>query len=158
VVRRYSKSDLKLLSEKGLGAVLPPPKPPRKNEEMKMQMAVISWWADNCEGFGVPENHLWHTPNSSVYGGSEENRARIGGMMKRQGLRDGVPDLFLANPVRTALGGFIAGLFVEMKTPTGVVSPAQRVLLASLECKGYATAVCRTVEDAQQVIRNYLRT
>lgn len=123
---------------------------------MRMQMAVVSWWSGACAGFGVPEILLWHTPNGSVYAGTKEDRERIGAMMKRQGVRDGVPDIFVAVPMLQLISKGAAGLFVEMKTPEGVLSKAQKIMLPELERQGFRTAVCRTVEEAQRVIREYL--
>src|SRR6478736_715564 len=158
--RRYSSADIAAMRANGLSAELPAPKPRRKNEEMKMQMAVIAWWRQFCLTVNVPEFLLWHTPNGSVYSGSAENRARVGAMMKRQGCRGGVPDLFLAYPktrfVRTPAAFDVHGLFIELKTPKGILSLDQNVMLAALEKQGYQTAVCRTVEDAQRVITSYL--
>lgn len=122
-----------------------------------MQMEVVSWWSTAHRELGVPEILLWHTPNGSVYGGSKENRERIGAMMKRMGCREGVPDLFLAVTRRGPMASMITGLFVEMKTLSGVVSPTQYVMLATLEVQGFKTAVCRTVEDAKRVITDYLK-
>jgi hypothetical protein len=148
--RRYTSRDLRILAEKGLDAELPPPKK-RNNEEFRMQCALISWWHQECDRFGVPEILLWHTPNSAVYGGSKEQREKMGAMLKRLGQRSGVPDLFLSVP-----SGHWHGLFVELKSSRGVVSPEQTYILSCLQDRGYHTVVCRTLEDAQIVITNYL--
>lgn len=135
---------------------LSPPPPKRKNEEMRMQIEFVSWWHHACAGFQVPEFLLWHTPNGSVYGGSKEDRARIGALMKKQGCRDGIPDLFLAVPRLQIVSKGLSGLFIEMKAPNGVLSPAQKIVLPELEAQGYAASVCWTVEDAINVTTNYL--
>lgn len=155
--RRYTSRDLRILATEGLGAELPPPKPPRKNPEFTMQCALVSWWRVACVAYDIPEFLLWHTPNSAVYGGSEENREKMGAMLKRLGQRSGVPDMFLAVPrLRLTTKGH-HGLFIELKAPKGVVSTDQTAILEGLENQGFATAVCRTFEDAQNVIREYLQ-
>lgn len=141
------------------GFVPTQPKKKRKNEEFTMQAALISWWADYCKEVDVPEFLLWHTPNSAVYGGTKEQREKMGAMLKRLGQRSGVPDLFLAWP-RPDSGTMEIdgrnGLFIELKAPKGIVSDEQTTLLAELQKQGFQTAVCRTLEDAQKVITNYL--
>lgn len=126
-----------------------------------MQVALISWWSSYCREVNVPEFLLWHTPNSAVYGGSREQREKMGAMLKRLGQRSGVPDLALMYPktryVRTPDAYDIHGLFIELKSPTGIVSPEQTAMLSELQKQGYQTAVCRTVEDAKKVIMEYLK-
>lgn len=155
--RRYTPQDLRTLSEKGLGAQLPAPRK-RKNEEFTMQCALIKWWSSYCKTVNVPEFFLWHTPNSAVYGGSKEQREKMGAMLKRLGQRSGVPDLFLAlrRPFGMCTGSAWGGLFIELKAPKGIVSPEQTAMLAELQKQGYQTAICRTLEDAQNVIKDYL--
>lgn len=149
------------------------PRKPRKNEEFTMQCALVSWWADYCKTVGVPEFLLWHTPNSAVYGGSKAQREKMGAMLKRLGQRSGVPDLALMVPQRFRIKLVVLygpeagkpvdpplqfnGLFLELKAPKGIVSDEQKAILAALEQQGYATAVCRTLEDAQGVISDYLK-
>jgi hypothetical protein len=157
----YSRQQLRALATQGLGASLPEPPKKRKNEEFVLQCALVRWWADYCKTVGIPEFLLWHTPNSAVYGGSKENREKMGAMLKRMGQRSGVPDLFLSVAKKKTdssawwLGWH--GLFIEMKAPDGVLSPAQKIMLPELEKQGYHTAVCWTMEDAQRVIQDYLR-
>lgn len=155
----YSLSQLITLREHGLSAELPAPPKKRKNEEFVIQCELIRWWADYCKTVGVPEFLLWHTPNSAVYGGSKENREKIGAMLKRMGQRSGVPDLFLAWPREKfafAFSSTVHGLFIELKATDGVVSSEQTGMLNLLQNMRYQTAVCRTVEDAKNVIINYL--
>lgn len=38
----------------------------------------------------------------------------------------------------------------------GVVSEKQRSVIAALEAAGYATAICRTFDEFQTTIENYL--
>ena len=75
----------------------------------------------------------------------------VGRKLKAEGVKRGVPDIFL--PV--ARGRF-HGLFVEMKTATGVVSKEQDGWIDRLLYQGYAAHVCRGWDDARQMIERYL--
>ena len=89
---------------------------------------------------------LFHIPNGGKR--SEVEAAHL----KMQGVKRGVPDLFL--PV--ARQGY-HGLFIEMKTAKGVVSPFQREWLNDLADQGYYATVCRGADEAKKVIEAYLK-
>ncbi len=61
--------------------------------------------------------------------------------LKRQGLRPGMPDL--------ALYWHNGHAMVEVKTPTGRVSPEQRDVHDRLRLLGHRVVIWRSVEDAQ---------
>lgn len=140
-----------------------PRKPRRRNLESECQRALIKWWRMACRGFGVPEILLFSIPNG---GGGGEMR---GHWLKLEGQRKGAPDLFLAvgkrphtipvtvRGVGDAMSALCNGLFLELKTPTGRLSPEQEVYHGHLRAAGYRVEVCRTVEDAQRVIMEYLK-
>lgn len=72
--------------------------------------------------------------------------------MKDQGMKAGVPDLFLPAPVPPH-----AGLWIEMKIRQGGrVSDAQRDWHAYLAAAGYRVAVCRGWEEARRTLLAYL--
>lgn len=77
--------------------------------------------------------------------------AVTGAMLKREGVKKGVPDLFLACP-RKACGG----LFIEMKKKGGKVSIEQREWLAKFIFQGYQAEVCYSFDEAKAVIMKYL--
>ncbi len=105
-------------------------------------MAWAEWAA-----FDRPELALLYAiPN----GGARD--AVTGARMKAEGVKAGVPDLFL--PV--ARCGY-HGLFVEMKRRDGgKVSPAQRLWIERLTEQGYLVAVCHGRDAAERVIVTYL--
>ena len=72
--------------------------------------------------------------------------------MVKEGLLAGVPDLFLAHPLK----GF-NGLFIELKTMTGVESDKQRKMRKALTKKGYLCYVARSHETAIELIQDYLK-
>lgn len=71
--------------------------------------------------------------------------------LKREGVKPGVPDIFLP----CARGGS-HGLFVEMKAPDGRVSPDQHRVHQVLRDEGYAVLVCFSLESAITLITWYL--
>ena len=75
-----------------------------------------------------------------------------GARLKAMGMQTGFPDLFLAVPRRG-----MHGLFIEMKSATGRLEPSQREMLALLSEQGYATAICRSLDDFQHVTDSYLQ-
>jgi hypothetical protein len=107
-----------------------------------MQGELVRWARSHADS---RLHLLFHIPNGGARSGYS------GGQMVALGARTGVPDLFLPVP-----HGGLPGLWIEMKTPTGVVSPTQRRWLAALAEQGYATAVCRSVDEAQATLLRYL--
>jgi len=76
---------------------------------------------------------------------------QLAAYMKAEGLRAGVPDLFI--PV--ARGGF-HGLWIEMKTVVGKISPSQIEWIQYLTDAGYMAKVCRSASEAIDCIEKYL--
>ena len=93
-------------------------------------------------------------PNGAFYGGhwSVANR------MKAEGVRSGVPDIFL--PVvmqRSELAYEVdSGLWIEMKAGKNKPSEQQKWWLEQLEKQGYVTRVCYSAEEAIGQIEDYL--
>ncbi len=71
--------------------------------------------------------------------------------LKAEGVKAGVPDIFLPVPV-----GAYHGLWIELKTQTGKPSPKQQVWLKALAAQGYQAAVCYGWMQARQVLLAYL--
>jgi len=71
--------------------------------------------------------------------------------MKREGQKKGVPDLVLACP----RNGY-HGLFIELKTAKGRVSPEQSEWLQQLSEQGYRAEVCRGADAAIKTLQEYL--
>ena len=116
-----------------------------KQEEHREQCALMQWWALECRCYGVDERLLYAIPNGGL-------RSQItGAKMKREGVRAGVPDLFLA----VAQGDY-HGMFIEMKTSTGRVQPSQKTMMELLQSQGFHCVVCRGWDDARRNIIKYL--
>ena len=72
--------------------------------------------------------------------------------LKREGVKPGVPDLFL--PVARQ---DCHGLWLEMKAKDGRVSEKQGDWMEKLEEQGYRVAVAFSAEEAITVIKEYLK-
>jgi hypothetical protein len=70
----------------------------------------------------------------------------------REGVKSGVCDLF--NPVPV---GSYAGQWLEVKTPTGTISPEQKAFIKDMERLGYRVDVCRSVEELLDSWCDYLQ-
>lgn len=107
------------------------------------QAALFDWWnlqhADRRE-------LLFAIPNGGA------RTAITGARLKAEGVRKGIPDVFLALPC----GGH-AGLWIEMKRQTGShPTPTQAAMLARLRNAGYAAKVCCGFDEAKAAIERYL--
>jgi len=79
--------------------------------------------------------------------------------LKREGMKAGVPDLWLPVPKLIGWQGDAdryAGLVIEMKAERGRVSPEQFGWLVALKERGWWTAVCRSAEEAIEVLTTYV--
>lgn len=113
------------------------------SEHLEQKQVVI--WARMSRGRHPCLHRLFAIPNGGA------RHIVTGRKLKAEGVCAGVPDLFLAHPVDP-----FAGLFVEMKTAGGRVSPEQRVWLTDLSGAGYACAVAYGGNQGIQAIQTYL--
>ena len=115
---------------------------PTEGEEQAM---LFSWCGMRMRQY--PELELlFHIPN-----GGSRNKAEAG-RFKAEGVKAGVPDLFL--PVAR---GESPGLFIEMKRlDGGRVRPEQKAWMDKLREQGYQAVVCRGWEGASEALLRYL--
>ena len=106
--------------------------------ERQHQQAVMKWARQPSIRERWPELALLHHIKNETTGGAAEVAAD-----KAMGVKKGVPDLCL--PV--ARGGF-HGLYIEMKTPSGRASDAQRWWMMELTKQGYRAVVCHGYDAA----------
>jgi hypothetical protein len=106
--------------------------------EVHEQIVVVKY----CAARNYP---IFAIPN----GGSRNKIEAVN--LKRQGVKAGVPDLFLpvANHGKH-------GLFIEMKYGKGRTSPAQKEWIELLRENGYAAEVCYGASEAIDLIEKYL--
>ena len=127
------------------------PKAPRRKpiqREAIEQRALIAW--SNIAVRTMPElAYLFHPGN----GGRRDSLTAS--LMKAEGVRPGVPDLWLMKP-----RGAYHGLVIELK-PVGSVpsdlSPDQRKWLRELQADGFCAYGCDGWEVARVLILEYLR-
>jgi hypothetical protein len=120
--------------------------------ESSEQSAVITWAGMNEYRF--PQlRWLYSSLNGIPIPASKATRARIIGRMKAEGMKAGVPDLFL--PV--ARHGY-HGLFIEMKrSDGGVLSELQKEFMQFADENGYLDKVCHGYEEAVESLEWYLK-
>ena len=109
--------------------------------ESREQQALFEWAAYHKE-----LKKMFHIPN-----GGKRN-AREAARFKLEGVKAGVPDIFLPVPKKK-----YHGLFIELKAgKKGRVTDNQNEWLAYLADKGYLTAVCYGWQEAKEVITRYM--
>lgn len=118
-----------------------------RHPESQLQQAIITWWSCAHRGLGISDvRMLFAIPNGGA-------RSKItGAILKAEGVRAGVPDLFVCVP----RGGF-HGLYLELKSPIGRLRPDQVTFMASATSQGYLCEVSRDFSHATKFIENYLR-
>lgn len=113
--------------------------------EHEHQKALFIWWAMEAGRRGINPRLMWATPNGGFRHIGTARR------LKAEGVKSGVPDVFLAIPTQ----GY-HGLFLELKAPKGRVSPGQSEMLDLLRSKGYVGRVCYGWDQAREAIEGYL--
>lgn len=107
------------------------------------------WLFDWCRYASIkyPElDLLYHIPN-----GGSRNKIEAA-RLKAQGVKAGVPDLFLP-----AAKGDYHGLYIELKRQKhGTLSADQKQWIERLRQAGYRVEVCKGFQEAANVIESYL--
>lgn len=115
-----------------------------KRSESTEQIAVINW----CDTYSIkyPElKMIFHIPN-----GGQRNKIEAA-RLKREGVKAGVPDLFL--PISRQ--GY-NGLFIEMKYESNKATEKQKEWLKKLNREGFKAIVCNGFEEAVSEIEAYI--
>lgn len=110
------------------------------------EQAHIFAWAAWASGKYPELDLMHHIPNGGKRSKSEAAR------FKAQGVKAGVPDIFLP-----CARGSYHGLYIELKrTKGGKLSAAQKEWIDALRGQGYKVIVCYGFDEAREVIINYL--
>lgn len=123
-----------------------------KHREDMEQCALMQWARITRHNGGVIADWLIAIPNGGKRNASEAAR------MKKQGVKAGVSDLFLALPSKQ-----FHGLWIEMKAPKTNTSPAGKPTQVQLDwlyrmaAAGYAAQLCFGWHSAKDVITEYLQ-
>ena len=110
--------------------------------EDKLQAECVRWFR-----YQYPQYTLFAIPN-----GGQRN-AVTGATLKKTGTLAGVADLFLMSPDPDNV---YHGLFIEMKSGKNNQTTSQIIFQAQAEDAGYRYEVCRSFDEFQTVINNYL--
>lgn len=112
--------------------------------EHQEQVALFKW-ADIMSK-NVPDlKLLFAIPNGGL-------RSKVVAVkLKKEGVKSGVPDIFLPVPK----DGY-SGLWIELKTKKGRVTENQKWWIARLEEQGYMASVCYGWNAARTLIEGYL--
>lgn len=113
-------------------------------EEHRIQSALFKW-----ARYSAAETPVLRLMFAIPNGGARD--AITGAILKAEGVKPGVPDVFL--PVAS---GPFHGLFIELKSAKGRASPEQREWLTALRERGYATALCHDLGEAIDTVSRYL--
>lgn len=114
----------------------------RKPTEAQIQSALVQWFH---YAYPTYAPLFWHTPN----GGSRHVLEAV--KLKAQGVKAGVPDLFLAVP-----RGTYHGMFLELKASGKKPTSLQFQYLELLKSHGYYTEWSSDVDQARCYIEDYL--
>lgn len=112
-------------------------------------------------------DNIFSVPNGAYLAGDAKRRAIQMKRLKLEGLRAGVPDIFVAVP-RLGLkecgncGGqhrdwISAGLFIEMKRKGNAPTIAQINWHKKLIAAGYDVKVCYSADEAIKLLEKYMR-
>lgn len=108
------------------------------------EQAALMEWTERVKHLFPEIKLLFHIPN-----GGSRNKIEAANL-KRQGVKAGVPDLFL--PIAR---GKYHGLFIEMKYGKNKPTQAQTEWLEALSKQGYAVVVCYGWEQAKEALLGY---
>jgi len=111
------------------------------NEEYHIQIAVIRWMQ-------MQYPHILFTIAPS----GMKLPIGVATKLKRMGYSKGTPDIMIFEP-----RGEYHGLFIELKTKTGRITPAQLAWIEMLTVRDYYATVCRSFDEAKDTIKKYLK-
>lgn len=90
-------------------------------------------------------------PNGGSRGGNAAQRAREGSRMRSEGVRRGIPDIFLPRPCRGK-----CGLYIELKKKGGRQGPEQALFAGYAIEQGFAFGLCFGFWEAIDMIMRYV--
>lgn len=117
-----------------------PGKKPRtspKREEEKLQIAIVEFL-----GWALPEPlRFWHTPNQRGTRKAWEVQ-----LLKALGVKPGIGDILI--------GGWRTLIWIEVKTPTGTLSDAQKDWRDWCHLVGIPWFLCRSIDDVVDALES----
>ena len=123
----------------------PPNGRKRGSPEHDEQVKLFQWAEQNLDRWDGVLWDMFSIPNAG------KRSKRVGAYMVAEGLKAGIPDLFLPVPV-----GTYPGLFIEMKVNGNRPSAEQVKRIGRLRLRGYRVVVAYSASEAQGWIELYL--
>lgn len=117
-----------------------------KHPESKLQQSCIKWF-----DYQYPQYKL---NLFAIQNGGARNKIEAG-IMKGEGVRSGVSDLFLAIP-KQGLKNNYPGLFIEMKTQTGRQTDTQKEFEKAVNSQGYFYFLCRSFDEFKAMVEFWI--
>lgn len=117
----------------------------KKKNEHALQAMCVKWFR-----YAHPDVMMFAVPN----GGARS--AVTGAALKAEGALPGVADLVLCAPSVNEDGKTVHGLFIEMKTETGVWRQNQKDFAAAVRAAGYMYEVVRTFDRFASLCDEYV--
>lgn len=110
------------------------------------QIMLMQWCKRNAKT--IPQlDKIFAIPNGGLRNKSTAAK------LKLEGVKKGVPDLFLAVPNK-----YFHGLFIEMKRiKGGVLSKEQKIWKELLTAEGYCWSVAKGFQEGKAIIEEYLK-
>lgn len=124
----------------------------RRDEEHAQQVVFfnrITTLAMNDPRYAMAVKRTFAIPNG---GGRSKREA---GRLKAEGVRKGVSDIFVSIPLHERYAGS-AGLYIEMKSMVGRVSPEQQAWIDDSRALGYSAVVCYSADEAFSAWKGYV--
>ena len=109
------------------------------------EQTIVFNWANLMANKHPELEYMFHVPNGGKRSKSEAVR------FKHQGVKAGVPDIFLPIPNKT-----FNGLFIELKAKGGKLSEHQKKWLLFLNSQNYCAVCCYGADEAIATIEKYL--
>lgn len=111
--------------------------------EVRIQSEIVMWFNNNyCLKTSDPQCAIFSVPNEAI----QKMGWKQIGQFKATGLKSGVSDLIVLLPEKT--------LFVEVKTPTGSMSKAQKEFCDVVDNLGFNYYLVRSLEQFKEIIES----
>ena len=111
--------------------------------ESNEQITAMDWLRLQHPDVALHTLHIGNERKSTPYAGA---------IMKRMGILKGASDIFMAWPSK----GY-HGMFIEVKSKTGRLTPEQKEFLKRMGIKGYFVEVCYGAEQIIDTMKYYLQ-
>lgn len=122
-----------------------------KHEESRLQIECVKWFSYQYPHL---DRNLFAIPNG------EKRGIITATILKRQGVKAGVADIFLAMP-KSFIDKYeseviIHGLFIEFKTDKGKQNENQITFQKAVTTTGYRYVIVRSFDEFKELIEDYL--